>query len=374
MKFSVVGDIMLSRHIGLSYEKSEFQIIDDSIKKVFEKSNYVIGNLESPIIENWKVDDHLVFNANKNILKEISSINFLSIANNHINDCLTKGISSTLKSIENFDFNGVYLEQYKPFTFSKFGQKFAIFTSTDMMNVKLQGKFKVPFIRDSFILDLLKKYKSTNHQIIFYAHMGQLFSRFPNPKIREISRKYIDSGADLVITVHPHVLGGCEAYKNKMIFYSLGDFVMDGNSFRRRRSSILNFDYCSSSNEFINFDMIFTNTTSKLTTALSEGAELSKSKKSWQFVSGYLASNQNLKTYSAKYKLIYKREIISHNLSTLYFLIRTKGVFKTLKLFFNRIHEVKMMIRWLYVDRSRLTKDDDAIKSDRKKINIGDLE
>ena len=142
MKFSVVGDIMLSRHIGLSYEKSEFEIIDHSIKKVFKKSNYVIGNLESPIIENWKADDHLVFNAKKDILQEITAINFLSLANNHINDCLTKGISSTLKSIEGFDFNGVYLEQYKPFTFSKFGQKFAIFTSTDMMNVKLQGKFK----------------------------------------------------------------------------------------------------------------------------------------------------------------------------------------------------------------------------------------
>ena len=99
MKFSVVGDIMLSRHIGLSYEKSEFEIIDDSIKKVFKKSNYVIGNLESPIIENWKVDDHLVFNAKKDILQEITAINFLSLANNHINDCLTKGISSTLSLI-----------------------------------------------------------------------------------------------------------------------------------------------------------------------------------------------------------------------------------------------------------------------------------
>ena len=72
--------------------------------------------------------------------------------------------------------------------------------------------------------------------------------------------------------------------------------------------------------------------------------------------------------------MIYKREIIYHNFSTLYFLIKTKGVIKTLKLFISRINEVKMMIRWLYIDRSTLTKDDDAIRSDRKKINIDDLE
>ena len=38
----------------------------------------------------------------------------------------------------------------------------------------------------------------------------------------------IESGADLVIGHHPHVLQGVEEYKGKLIFYSLGNFVLTG--------------------------------------------------------------------------------------------------------------------------------------------------
>ena len=67
-------------------------------------------------------------------------------------------------------------------------------------------------------------------------------TRFPNPDIREILHRKIDIGVDIIVTVHPHVLGGMEYYKGKPIFYSIGDFVMDGNSYRRRRAAVLNIE------------------------------------------------------------------------------------------------------------------------------------
>jgi poly-gamma-glutamate synthesis protein (capsule biosynthesis protein) len=39
----------------------------------------------------------------------------------------------------------------------------------------------------------------------------------------------IDAGADLIIGSHPHILKGIEVYKGKVIFYSLGNFVMDSS-------------------------------------------------------------------------------------------------------------------------------------------------
>jgi poly-gamma-glutamate synthesis protein (capsule biosynthesis protein) len=41
----------------------------------------------------------------------------------------------------------------------------------------------------------------------------------------ELARHAIDSGADLIVGSHPHVLQGVEAYKGKAIFYSLGNFT-----------------------------------------------------------------------------------------------------------------------------------------------------
>ena len=39
----------------------------------------------------------------------------------------------------------------------------------------------------------------------------------------------IDYGADLIVGTHPHVLQGIEIYKNRIIFYSLGNFSFGGN-------------------------------------------------------------------------------------------------------------------------------------------------
>ena len=64
MKFSVVGNIMLSRLIGQKYEETEYSIVKEEVKKRLKESDYVIANLESPIL-NKEGFDHLVFNKKK---------------------------------------------------------------------------------------------------------------------------------------------------------------------------------------------------------------------------------------------------------------------------------------------------------------------
>jgi len=46
---------------------------------------------------------------------------------------------------------------------------------------------------------------------------------------REVGHAAIDAGADLIIGSHPHILKGIEVYKGKVIFYSLGNFIMDSS-------------------------------------------------------------------------------------------------------------------------------------------------
>jgi len=45
---------------------------------------------------------------------------------------------------------------------------------------------------------------------------------------KQLARLMIDSGADLVVGSHPHVTQGVEYYHDKLIVYSLGNFVFDG--------------------------------------------------------------------------------------------------------------------------------------------------
>lgn len=376
MKFSVVGDIMLSRLIGQKFEETNYSIVNEKVKKRLDESDYIIANLESPILNKGGDFDHLVFNAKKEVLNDFKFIDFFSLANNHINDCDVEGINDTINALKdfNFDYNGAYLEgeEYEPSTLINGNDKFAIFCCTDMMNVPIKGTYKVPNINDDFILLLLKKYKDDGYMNIVYAHMGQLFTRYPNPIIRTLSKKFCDYGADVVLTVHPHVLGGIEEYKEKKIIYSLGDFVMDGSSYRRRRSCIIDFEYNRESKSFEKFKMTPTFVDSNLQTIFAPEKQKKIALKSWQKITNNLKKYSD-KNYGKRYKFYYKIEIINHNLSTIRYIIDHKGLTGFFKLIFKRFDEVKMMFRWIASDRSKITKDDDAILEDRKKMTSKEL-
>jgi poly-gamma-glutamate synthesis protein (capsule biosynthesis protein) len=44
---------------------------------------------------------------------------------------------------------------------------------------------------------------------------------------REVAHAAIDNGADLILGHHAHILKGIEVYKNKVIFYSMGNFAIE---------------------------------------------------------------------------------------------------------------------------------------------------
>ena len=44
---------------------------------------------------------------------------------------------------------------------------------------------------------------------------------------RELAHSFVDAGAEIVIGSHPHVVQITELYKEKRIYYSLGNFVFD---------------------------------------------------------------------------------------------------------------------------------------------------
>ncbi|MCF6238299.1 MAG: CapA family protein [Candidatus Marinimicrobia bacterium] len=57
---------------------------------------------------------------------------------------------------------------------------------------------------------------------------------------REIRHFAIDSGSDLVVVHHPHIIQGFEVYQGKLIAHSLGNFVFDLNYHETFPSVILN--------------------------------------------------------------------------------------------------------------------------------------
>ncbi|MCR5602762.1 MAG: CapA family protein [Lachnospiraceae bacterium] len=69
--------------------------------------------------------------------------------------------------------------------------------------------------------------KSDCRWCIVVAHGGEEFTALPSPYTRDRYHEYLKMGADIVISHHPHVPMNYETVGNKVIFYSLGNFIFD---------------------------------------------------------------------------------------------------------------------------------------------------
>ncbi|MBI4734176.1 MAG: CapA family protein, partial [Rubrobacteridae bacterium] len=75
--------------------------------------------------------------------------------------------------------------------------------------------------------------------VIVSIHWGKELNEFPLSRQVSLAHKLIDSGVDMVIGHHPHVVEGFEVYKEKLIAYSLGNFVFSPGNNSGRQSAIL---------------------------------------------------------------------------------------------------------------------------------------
>ena len=63
--------------------------------------------------------------------------------------------------------------------------------------------------------------------MLVIVHVGPEHYQLLIPRMKEMYRFFIDVGADVVVNHHQHCFSGYEIYKEKPIFYGLGNFCFD---------------------------------------------------------------------------------------------------------------------------------------------------
>ena len=372
-KITFIGDVMLGRIVGTKYDKTPYNIVAQELEEVCKSSDFTVANLESPVtITKDSEADHLQFVGSEPILKELKFVDLFTLANNHINDAAEIGMDETVSLLERngFKHNGIFKRDtdYLPFIYN---DEIAIVTVTDMMNIPFADNNKWMCLRvgDQQVNNVISLYKQKGLFVIVYAHIGALFTRFPNPTTRNFLHEYVDNGADCIVTAHSHCLGGMEKYKGIPIFHSLGDFVMDGNSYRRRRSAMLSLTI--NNNQVEDWKLTPAEINDNYETVAPTEKTARKMLADFGMVSKKIEKHNS--NYSKFYKWQYKKEMINHTFSTIFYLIHTKGFLGMLKLVCLRFEEVFRMFKWVATDRSKVQRDDDAILPDRKKFKQEDL-
>lgn len=236
-----VGDIMLSRDVERKIKQTgNFTFPFLKIKDYLSTGDIVFGNLESPITTGREVAaGEMVFRAPVGAGLGLKQAGFtiLSLANNHTPNFGGTGLIDTFNDITKAGL--IYVgagksedEAYAPVFLDKNGFRFAFLAYNDSDTVptsyKAGANHAGTAIMDGALLALgISEAKKSADFVIVSMHSGTEYATKPNSRQVEFARSAIDSGADLVIGHHPHVIQNIEKYKDKYIFYSLGNFVFD---------------------------------------------------------------------------------------------------------------------------------------------------
>ncbi|MGB9858159.1 MAG: CapA family protein [Dictyoglomaceae bacterium] len=244
-----VGDIMLSRNIGNKIEKGEVNFLKP-IKGILEKADILCGNLESPISDTM-LEMREGFCAPAKSIEVIKDFCILNLANNHIYDCGSRGIEDTLYILKKHNILSVGVgktinEAYTPAIVELKGKKIAFIgcvTNEILCGIKNYDlKYYIATLGEQLDKTIENLRKNVNF-IVILIHGGNEFISFAPPSLLSNLEKLISLGADLIITHHPHVLGGYKLIEKKrdkkLIWYSLGDFIFDSEIYRRRKTGIL---------------------------------------------------------------------------------------------------------------------------------------
>lgn len=237
---SFVGDIMLSRGVQQYLDENGYQYPYEEVQQVFLQDDFTIGNLECPITEyefGANKEKRFVFRGDTENAKALKDAGFdcLNLANNHSMDYLSNGLGETIEHLTGEDIivvgagmdascpNGCILE--------KNGMRigilaFSIFPSEGFFYNANEPT--VSYVSDYNLEDIREKIETLDATFkIVYFHWGVEYRPYHSEMQERYAHFAIDSGADFVVGAHPHVLQDVEYYKDKPIYYSLGNFVFD---------------------------------------------------------------------------------------------------------------------------------------------------
>ena len=231
MRLLVFGDFKASKidQISLSSE----------LKQYISESDVNICNFEAPIqiegaIPAKKSGPSICQSSLAPEFLEKMGFNIVLLANNHMMDY---GSSSCLKTIEAFnraDTIGAgegakaYGVLIKEFQGIKVGFLSLSHYEFGMTSSNTSDKIGVAWVNSPCVRDIIEDAKKKIDYLLVFPHAGVEYTDAPLPEWREVYKRIIDWGCDCVIATHPHVPQGWEEYKNKPIFYSLGNFYFEG--------------------------------------------------------------------------------------------------------------------------------------------------
>jgi poly-gamma-glutamate synthesis protein (capsule biosynthesis protein) len=234
-----VGDIMFDRGVESSVNRNfdgDFTRLFDNLE-IFEKADVLFGNLEGPVSDtgtnrgskySFRMDPQTI-----SALKD-GGFDVLSFANNHVGDYGQEAFEDTLTRLTATDilFTGAGWNKRgvaQPTVLEVGDLHIGFLGFTDVgpsWMVAGEDRAGILLANDPNFTDIITDADEQVDMLITSFHWGDEYVPFNNRQ-QSLAHAAIDAGADIVVGHHPHVVQDTEMYNNKLIAYSLGNFVFD---------------------------------------------------------------------------------------------------------------------------------------------------
>ena len=234
----IVGDIVNT--------KNKESFIDTDLQELIKSQDYSVCNFEAPVqnsgLKYPKAGPSIFQNKETIEILKKAGFDLLLLANNHMYDYGEIGLLDTIKLAKTFNLETVgagenFKKAYKPLIKEINGLNICFINACEAQfgvldDINLNQSSGYAWINHSIIDQLILEYKNKVDKIIICAHAGLENYSIPLIQWKKRYRDLCDLGADCIVASHPHVPQGYEVYNNKPIFFSLGNFYFDTESFK----------------------------------------------------------------------------------------------------------------------------------------------
>ncbi len=222
------GDMMLDRNVKKQIDLHGTEYLFGSIagkeKQFFRTVDIVSANLEGPFASYRRpTSKEIAFRFDPALIPMLTDYQFslFTLANNHSYDMGRDGFEEAKTYLREA---GIHF----------YGSEYAV--DDNSLFIEKVGDTRIAFIglndtetplTMSQILPLIERAKKEADSIVVNIHWGIEYKEVSSARQRSLAHALIDEGVDVIIGHHPHVVEEMEIYKDRPIFYSLGNFIFD---------------------------------------------------------------------------------------------------------------------------------------------------
>ncbi len=234
------GDTMMTSFFADYINKYGVDYMWEDVSPLLKDADYSLVNLETSVSDRGSdtKPSGYGFRSKPNTLQGIvnAGINLVSLANNHVLDYGMDAFLDTMSHLKDYGIEyvgaGKNIEEAIAINYQKINELTISFMgATSILGYPhweaTENRAGVMALKKEHyekIKAQIKIAKENSDYVILVLHWGNEYHNTPNNDQISLAHQFIDSGVDIIIGHHPHVLQGIEYYNNGVVFYSTGNF------------------------------------------------------------------------------------------------------------------------------------------------------